>query len=151
MHSIPAPERSNSLSSARPPVLALVRPEELWKHWGDFAPLIDAACARSRGRFDPGQINRAVAEGRKQLWAAVGEGVEAVAVTEIVQYDAMKALAIVILTGHDRERWMFHVKQLENFAKAQGCQLIEAWARPGWEHMTDWKKSHILLEKWLDG
>ena len=90
-----------------------------------------------------------------QLWVACdekGAHIEGVCVTEIVRYSSgRKAASVVICTGRERENWVSHIEAIEAWAKEAGCDMIEMWARPGWEKdLPSYKRTHVLLEKRLD-
>jgi hypothetical protein len=136
--------------------LALVRPEELPKAWRACAPLIDAALDYNGRnlprRFETTDIRERVADGRFQLWLAVGDGAEAVCITEILNYPRCKVFSVVILTGQYRGRWLHHIETMFSWAAAQGCTRAEAWARPGWARVLKGyglRMTHALIEKGL--
>ena len=45
---------------------------------------------------------------------------------------------------------MHLISEVEDWARTQGCDIMEAEARPGWARsMKEYKKTRIILEKWL--
>ncbi len=145
----------------KPPTEISITPSKddwAFGHVVDFSiwPLIEddisAALDRSEGRLWSEDILAKLQGGMMQLWlGADAEGVKLTIVTEITQWPRRKALSIVICTGSDRGRWLHHTADLEAFARGHGCDMIEAWARPGWERVTGWKRTHVLLEHPLEG
>lgn len=128
--------------------------DELDAAWTKISPLIETALARS-GKFRSEDIRRSIAERKMQLWVAWSEPgaaadaeIEAVAVTEIVDYPLGRAVSIFLCTGRDRGRWLDHLVTIEAWAREAGCRRIESWSRPGWERvLKGWKKTHVFLEK----
>ena len=54
------------------------------------------------------------------------------------------------MTGSHREKWTHLIKQIEEFAWHNNCDLLELVARPGWKRVLKpfgYKESHVLLEK----
>ena len=116
--------------------------------WPLVAPMVAEAVSHSSGRFDAQDIRDLAESGRFQLWVHNdGCAIDLVLVTEVVAWPRRKALSVVLLTGEHREKWLSYLPELEKFAKSQGCDLIEAWARPGWERVAKWRKTHVLLER----
>ena len=109
------------------------------------------ALARS-GKDTPEEMRAAIAKKERQLWLAWerGVGAEAVAVTGISEHALMRVAVIYICIGRQREYWIEFLAKLEDWARAEGCRRIEAWARPGWEKvLKGYRKTHVMLEKAL--
>ena len=54
------------------------------------------------------------------------------------------------MTGRQRHKWQHLISEVENFAKEEGCDMIELIARPGWQrvlNLFDYKRTHVVLEK----
>jgi len=113
-------------------VLVPVSAHEVGAVWTRVQAMIAAATAESSGRYTPVDVRRALFDRRMQLWCAMADGnVKAVCVTEILDYPSTRAASVVLLTGHERAEWLQHLEGLKHWAKAEGCALFEAWARPG--------------------
>lgn len=118
--------------------------EGIWphiKHW------IEAACKGS-GNYTADDIKWALQRQEMQLWAY---GIEAVCVTQIIDYPQKKRLRILIGTGTGRGNWQTHAVTLEAWARSQGCHGGESIAREGWFRAVfkalGWRKTHIFIEK----
>lgn len=135
---------------ANPTSLYGVQADDLDGVWDAVLPLLIPALERS-GRYTPDAIKADIAARFKQLWIAHADGrVEAIAITSVLAYPLGKSVKVWLCTGTDRARWLDHVKTIEAWAKAQGCDRIEAVTRPGWEKvLTDYHKTHVTLEKRL--
>jgi hypothetical protein len=73
-----------------------------------------------------------------------------VVVTELIKRQLGKVCHIYIMTGRQRHKWQFLVKDIEEFAKNEGCQMMELIARPGWKKILNnfgYGMTHVVLEK----
>jgi hypothetical protein len=76
-----------------------------------------------------------------------------VVVTEIIKRELGKVCHIYIMTGRQRHKWQFLVKDIEQFAIDEDCLMMELIARPGWKRILnnfDYKMTHVVLEKKLN-
>ena len=76
-----------------------------------------------------------------------------VVVTEIIKRELGKVCHIYIMTGRQRHKWQFLVKDIEQFAIDEDCLMMELLARPGWKRILnnfDYKMTHVVLEKKLN-
>jgi len=123
--------------------------------WDVVAPLLAPAVARSRGRMSVDALRALVEAQDAQLWVArEGDGILGAWTTRIVTYHAgAKVCEIVFCGGSAIERWMIPgLNMLEAWAKAQGCDRMEAIGRHGWERMLEpygYRREYIVLEKEL--
>ena len=49
-----------------------------------------------------------------------------------------------------RHKWQYLVKDIEQFAKDEGCKMMELIARPGWQKVLNnygYQRTHVVLEK----
>jgi hypothetical protein len=54
------------------------------------------------------------------------------------------------MTGRQRLKWQHLISEIEDFAKENGCKMMELIARPGWQRVLkifDYKRTHVVLEK----
>lgn len=113
-------------------MLVPVPAEQVGEWWERAAPDIDRAVKRG-GRYTVESVREAILDRRMQLWLAVENGeVLCVCVTEILVYPLCKVLSVFITTGRERRKWAAYILDLSRWAKANGCRIGEAWARPGW-------------------
>jgi hypothetical protein len=89
--------------------------------------------------------------GKAQLWVAGdGNDVDGIAITCITEYPQTTTCLIWLCAGIGREKYTPLIGNIEQWAKAQGCESISLEGRPGWERiLTDYKKTKIILEKVL--
>lgn len=101
------------------------------------------------GVSDFSAVERAVIGGQALLWIAWdGDKIRACAVTELSWINNDKVCTIVAVGGSDPAEWMGFIKNLENFARNEGCARIREMGRKGWVRvMKDYKMTAIMLEK----
>ncbi len=115
--------------------------------WPYIEPLIAEAAAESGGRVTADDLFALVQSGQMQLWLGASDTVEFAVLTEIRQ-GRRKALRIICISGKLESALPF-LPALEAWAREQGCDLIEAIGRKGFERVTGWHCSHVFLEREL--
>lgn len=153
---MPSAEEHTSTPSSPRTVLHLVPVEFVGAAWqGAVDELVSAACDRD-GLYGADDLFSALCKGLMRLWVAGSKKdggevvIEAVAVTEILQFPRMKAFGIVICTGQDRQRWVSHLRTMEAWAKEQGCGMSRPITRKGWaKDLSDYRLTHYVWEKRL--
>ena len=63
---------------------------------------------------------------------------------------ADSAIIIQYLEHKFAETTKLYPTEVENFAKEEGCDMMELIARPGWQrvlNLFDYKRTHVVLEK----
>lgn len=131
-------------------VLVGVPADKIEASWPHVEKFIDLACKRSSGRFTADDIKAGCVRRDFQLWVAYSDKLDAVSVTEIVVYPKIKTCRVMILTGRNRENWIQLNQEIGDWAKTQGCSMVEAFARQGWEpemKKFGYRKTHVLLER----
>lgn len=132
-------------------VLVGIPSHQLCDIWDRVEPFIVSACARSNGKYLPADVAKALLARDMQLWTSInGETVEAILVTQIVNYPRKRVCQLLIATGEDAEHWTPFIEQIEEWAKEQGCQAVEPVPRPGWERILKrygYEKTHVFLWK----
>lgn len=124
----------------------MIAPELVAGLWDTVEPFIKKACAD--GKNEPQDYLDTLSEGRQQLWLSGRNGTPVmVLVTEIRDYPRKRVAALVVCIGEGREDWLSHLTTVEGWAKGQGCKALLAEARPGWERVLGWKKTHVVLER----
>ena len=69
---------------------------------------------------------------------------------EYAYYPKYKMCRIATIAGKRMSEWIGDLYMLENWAKAQGCDYMDMYARRGWKKMLkDYKEDCILLRKKL--
>lgn len=117
-------------------------------YWPHVSGLIENIAGRSGRRFSAQDYYESFKDRGRQLWVAVTDGDVVMAlITEIRTYPGKRVAALVACAGERRGDWLHYLTTVEKWAKAQGCEAIEAEARPGWERVLGWRRTHVILEK----
>jgi hypothetical protein len=119
--------------------------------WQEVRAMIIAAAERT-GRDTEKSVFESLCLGNSQLWLAWDDGPEALAITEMHQFPRRKVLRIVMMTGAHREKWLGFLAIIEDWARNQGCDVVEPIARPGWKRILaplGYRMSHVMLTKAL--
>jgi len=125
------------------PRLICVDPARVDEFWPHAKHLIRAAVERTN--LSPFEwIEKEVLDGKQLLWLAWSGEIEAAATTQLVR-------PVCVLTacgGHQRERWLPLFKQIEDYARKEGCSTMRLYGRKGWERVLDgYHVEHVILEK----
>lgn len=119
---------------------------ELWPH---VRPMVGAAFDRT----DLGllsDLDADVLSGRAHLWIVAGRGIEAALVTRLERTQHSYACFIVALGGKRRTRWLSLLGELEQFARAEGCDCVRWIGRDGWKRiLPDYREAGVVMEKRL--
>jgi hypothetical protein len=131
--------------------------QELEKVWGIVEKDIKSALAYSSQLTDSDFVFDTLKEGKFQLWVLWDKNQKktidkyfGVVVTEIIKRKFGKVCHIYIMTGKQRTKWQHLITKVEDFAKQEGCKMMELIARPGWQRVLDdygYKRTHVVLEK----
>jgi hypothetical protein len=99
----------------------------------------------SNGRQSLQTIADALADGRNQLWHSEG----AFALTSINDWPTgISTFEFIGLVGEDRKKWLGVLDDMLDWARGEGCSMVETTARPGWRRvLKDWDCTHVFLEK----
>lgn len=99
---------------------------------------------------DFSDIEYDVLSGDQLLWLAVGEKIEAAAVTHLIKSSGGPVLIITACSGHHRERWLPLFTRIEDYARAEGCKCVRIYGRKGWQRVLHgYHVEHVILEKAL--
>ena len=131
--------------------------QELDKVWSMIEKDIKSALAYSSQLTDSDFVFDLAKEGKFQIWVLWDKEQKkteqkyfGVVVTELIKRKCGKVCHIYIMTGRQRHKWQHLISEVENFAKEEGCDMMELIARPGWQrvlNLFDYKRTHVVLEK----
>jgi len=136
--------------------LVLIPKENIGIVWKQCEGMIADAMARSNNYANASHFKKWISEGKMQLWFLwdkeqdIPDRLYGIVITEIIQRPLQRCLNIKIMTGKHREKWQHLIKNIEDFAWQNQCDLLELVARPGWKKILKpfgYQESHVLLEK----
>ena len=127
-------------------MLTRITPDLLPEWWERASPALENMAESTRGRQSLHTLADKIIDGNVQLWAADDE---AFALTAVNDWPTgLSTFEFIGLVGEGRERWLGVLDEMCEWAKEQGCEMVETSARPGWKRvLTDWACTHVFLEK----
>ena len=125
----------------------------VWKHIDKY---LERSCKRSNGRHTIDTIYKQIIDGEANLWIAFDSEqdiIKGCVVTTFIYYPTgLKMLHISQLAGKNMQEWIEIGRPvLNNWAKDNKCNGIEAMGRKGFSHWStkkdeSWKESHVHFE-----
>jgi hypothetical protein len=141
-----------SISPASAVKLSLVAREDVDGVWFLAEPLL-LKSYRQRDLNIPVTLRDDLRHGFRQLWLITQDDVTIVAagVTSISALRSGHALRIEHLGGGSMRQWLHTLKELEDYARGQGCQTLTWEGREGWQKLLpDYRVSAVVMSKRLD-
>ena len=121
--------------------LVRIPTKELEKVWGLIEKDIRKALLFSGQLSDSTFVLKTAKEGKFQIWILWDKeqktNVEkyfGVVITEIVEKPLGKVCHIYMMTGRQRHKWQYLIKDIEKFAQEEKCLIMELIARYQWTH-----------------
>lgn len=136
---------------ALPLRLILIEPQYMPQAWEHIAPLLEKACAESRGEFSLNRILQNL-----EHWPIIaivdGEAVRAVGVTCVTMREGRPPrFDILLASGDDAKVWPQVDDQLDELARAFGCvSVCIPYGRKGWtKTLPHWRLlgTFVMLER----
>lgn len=149
VHDQSSGERFHADVRIRDPRLVFLDIATIRKHAAEVLPWIERVAKNSNRRFSVDGVASEIESGNWQLWAVVTDHIAAVIGTTI-QYEVsgLRVMSVIFATGTEARLWRHLVSGFEAWARSQGCQRVDMWARKGWaRHLKDYRLTHVLLEK----
>lgn len=96
-------------------------------------------------------IERDLLEGDGLLWLICdGKVIEAAGATLLVRTDRHLVCLITALGGENMDKWLPLLSQIEDWAAAEGADLVRIMGRPGWARvLKGYGVTNVVLEKSL--
>lgn len=126
--------------------------DKLEAAWPHIAPFAEKMAADSNGKVSAIGILSAGLSGAYRIWVVLGDDGNPVAlvVLKIIQYERVKVCRFIGCVGIGRKRWAQMKSEIEEWAKADGCDYSVMECRKGWaREFPDYKLTHVILEKAL--
>tara|TARA_R100001463_G_scaffold42001_1_gene88250 strand:+ start:186 stop:593 length:408 start_codon:yes stop_codon:yes gene_type:complete len=131
----------------------LVPPSDVSKLWGKVEPLITKALKHNHGELVSSDILELLLQKRQLLWVGFEDNdIHSALVGEFITYPRKKAFRIITWStksGYHYEEWMELFNKIENFARLNGCSVMEAWTRKGLAKKLNWNHSYSVVVKQL--
>ena len=136
------------MNAVNPHRLICVAPHMVAETWPLVRDMIDEGYAAT-GEPTPHDLMKWLREGKGQLWISVFEGaIVAALTTSIVIRRHGLALRMVCCGGSHMDLWKQCHSQIEEYAKAEGCDRVISEGRPGWKRVLEgYKVTAVTLEK----
>lgn len=134
--------------SELPTTLRQVPPLAVIHEWPRVAGLVRKALERGEGSYAEADVAMACMSGVWQLWVVEYEKeVCSIAITELITFPRQKKCLIRYIAGVlDVVR--LHIHEIEDFARREGCKVLEGYARKGWVRaMPDWSEKYVIMQK----
>lgn len=101
--------------------------------WREILPLLEKTLAYAHGRYLSEDIYRCLKACDMQLWVIYNsQGLLSFCITQIIVYPRKKILSIPFVGGIEMLKWLHLLGEIQRFAKENGCDEIEGYAREGW-------------------
>lgn len=133
--------------------LVLIRYADLPAIWSQIGPLMEEACSWSYGAFTPESVVASVREGRFTLIGMEEDGrVASVMVTTVGELSSgLKIFECLLVAGRDMKSWLPFEKEMDAFAKVQGCARVRAIGRKSLTKvLPHWKMIGVMLEREIE-
>lgn len=123
------------------------------KHWPAIEQWVGSALEHGGVTLYPNDIYQGLVTRNMKLWLAFEKDqLMACCVTQIVNYQRMRCLNILVVGGHDLENWMHFYHRIEEYARTLDCDAVEFGGRGGWSRkMTvyGFKPVYLIHRKML--
>ena len=137
--------------------LVRIPSQELENIWGLIEKDVKQSLLYSGQLATPEFVFETAKKGKFQVWILWDKqqktSVEkyfGLVITEIRSQPLGNVCHIYMMTGRQRHKWQFLIKEIETFAQQEKCLILELFARPGWQKILNqygYKRTHVVLEK----
>lgn len=129
-----------------------VERQEVPAIWSIAYPMLEPAIERTNGRLDEATVFKSLLTGELVLWVIFKGGPIGSLVTQVFTWPSgLKVARYLLAGGKDHTDWLSNSPVIEAWVKEQGCTILEAWGRPGWEKSLTkedgWRRSGVEMEK----
>lgn len=118
--------------------VSLVPLEQINNIWDSICPFLEPAVEVTNGRYTTYDVYVLLQTSKMCLWVAFDDDgvINGIQVTAITDYPSKRALTSVFTGGINLRSWREPMMvMLQNWAKDNGCQIIEGYGREGWVKM----------------
>ena len=128
--------------------LVCVDPKRVHEFWPHVSPMIKRAVTRTN-LSHTADIEYDTLHGDGLLWLAWdGKTILAAATTVLVETDTDKVCVLSACAGEQMEQWLPLLRNIEAYAKAEGCACVRIYGRKGWARVLEgYHVEHVVLER----
>jgi len=125
-----------------------IPPDHIDDMWIIAEPLIKKGTDRMPGAYCLKELKNKCLSGDLVLW--VGRKAKYALLLKVSQYHLHKSCGIVAIGGDHMDEWISDLKEIEDYARSQGCKNMVISGRKGWQRvLTDYKFDSITVIKEL--
>lgn len=122
---------------------------EVPKWWPAVSRWVEEALSRSL-RWEADDLYSACLRRRMTLWLALDPEPKGVAITHIEHFRHETGICTVLVVGGEGMKdWLMFKNELEDHARANSCDVMEAWGRRGWARVLDYEPVYTIYRKVL--
>lgn len=125
--------------------------DDIQQVWDFCEPLLKNALDHSEGFYDMDDLYMSIMNQWQELWLIVGDKVDGVFTTRIVDYPNKKILEIPFVgaeKGASQTDWREALSELEEWAKGEGAEATVFFARIGWKKLfPDFDLQYTVMMK----
>lgn len=124
-----------------------VHPSEVIELWPVLARIIAQGIAEGANYWTTDDVLLQLLQGQLQLFMACGPEPFMVAVVRLIQRPRLKVCFIEVLAGEKLGLAKAGIANIETWARRQGCSVIQAAGRRGWERVSGWNSSVMIWKE----
>jgi len=121
------------------------------RYWEDVKEPLQKAFLLDEGRMSINDVKDALEAQRMQLWGIHDGTLRAVMITQIINYQQLRALSVVAVAGKEMDTWLdVLIKAIEEYGAENGCHILEFTGRKGWEKVLTklgWGNTQIRMTR----
>jgi hypothetical protein len=117
--------------------------------WPCARRFVERALDEGGGHLLAEDVLAALLRREMQLWVLRRDGsVVGALVTEIVRWPRRSVCRLALAGAEDglREEWLSWRGLIERWARAEGCDAMEIYGRPGWARIVPSARKRVVLE-----
>lgn len=137
------------MNAPHPVTCLCVAPDQVERFWPVVFPLLDAAYA-AVDEETPDNLKEWLTGAKGLLWVAESGGAVLGAVTTslVRKRSGMLVCRIGACGGIHFPLWQRFLDRIESYAKAEGCAMVTAEGRPGWQRLLpEYRTAAVTLVK----
>ena len=131
----------------------IIEKHEVPDIWNNVKDIISQGLVSANDLLNDEDVLNYLNQGLYTLWIATEPDSDSVVAAMTIQYayyPKYKMCRVATIAGQRMSEWIGDLYMLENWAKTQGCDYMDLYARRGWKKvLKEYKEDCILLRKKL--